>query len=329
MSPATPIGRRIAHRPLVAQLASAPCGRRAGAPRWRRSRRCRCPPARRRASRRAPCPSRASCASAISSLRAARRSPTRRSTSPRAGAGVRDQSSKPRSRRRDRRLDVRGARIREAADQVARVGRVAVLEVAAGARGDPLAGDEVLEGLGHRAFGESRVERRTDAALVSTSRGARVRRVARSAGSTSVGHEREARRGTTPRPHEDVARSPCRRCQLTTSAPDAGHDHHAGGAEVERSGRGRSACAYGHGGTAAREQAAPARPGARWPATVRRGLRAPPARGRGRPRRPAARADGRAALRRRPCARSPCRSSASSLSQSRGPVAHDGSRVRP
>jgi hypothetical protein len=45
-------------------------------------------------------------------------------------------------------VDVGGARLGKAADEVAGVGRVAVLEVGAGRRGDPPAGDEVLE-VGH------------------------------------------------------------------------------------------------------------------------------------------------------------------------------------
>ena len=82
--------------PTCCAARSARCGRTGGGLHSPRSTRCRCLPARRRASRRAACPSRASSRSAISSFRLVMRSPTRRSTSPRAGAGVRRQISNPR-----------------------------------------------------------------------------------------------------------------------------------------------------------------------------------------------------------------------------------------
>ena len=98
--------------PTCCAAPTARCGRRAGAPRWPRSRRCRSPPARRRASRRAPCPSRASSRRrSPPSARPAGRRPGA-STSPRAGAGVRDQQREAARGGPHRRVDVAARRSR-------------------------------------------------------------------------------------------------------------------------------------------------------------------------------------------------------------------------
>ena len=124
MSPPTPIGPAVAHRPLAAQLATARCGRRAGGPRWPRSRRCRSLPARRRGSRRAPCPSRASrrarsrpCARPAGRPRALEHVAARRR---RRAAPAREAALRGGARRGPRlRAPERG----QVADQVARVAR--------------------------------------------------------------------------------------------------------------------------------------------------------------------------------------------------------------
>ena len=113
MMPATPIGRRklIAHLFGISLGTVWPKSRRPSSP---RSTRCRSPPARRRASRRAACPSRASSGPRSPPCAATIRSPTRRSTSPRAGAGVRSPDLEAALRRRDGALDVGRGREREA-----------------------------------------------------------------------------------------------------------------------------------------------------------------------------------------------------------------------
>ena len=127
----------VAHRPLASAARTAPCGRRAGGPRWPRSRRCRCPPARRRGSRRAPCPSRGS---------SRRRSPPCARPAGRRPGGARRRAPAPASatRARSRAWPSGPPRRRRAASESGKrpirsrgVRRVAVLEVGAGARAPP------------------------------------------------------------------------------------------------------------------------------------------------------------------------------------------------
>ena len=137
ISPA--IADRLPHRhlELVGAAPTAWSGRTGGGPRRPCSRSCRWLPGRRRASRPGPCPSRASCR--------ARTPPCAAPGSRRRGRGSRRAWARAAARQRGKasraaataRLHVLGAGVGEGADQVARVGGVAVLERACRRRRAP------------------------------------------------------------------------------------------------------------------------------------------------------------------------------------------------
>ena len=143
-SPTTPIGSRIALANLSGSSDGtvSPAG---GALRRPCSRRCRSPPARRRAPPAAPCPSRASSSRDSSSLCSARMRATLNRISPRFGAGISRPGREGGLRRFDRGVDVGRPAGREVADELVVVGRIDAVEGRAGLGVDPVAADQVAE----------------------------------------------------------------------------------------------------------------------------------------------------------------------------------------